>query len=300
MRQIELRHLRYFVAVAEELHFGRAAISLNLSQPPLSKQIRDLETEVGATLLVRTKRRVELTAAGCEFLLYAKDILRMADEAQFRVQKVSTGEFGTLVIGFTGTTIFDLQTIVRIFKQTHPNVEVILHRMVTTDQRNRLKDRSISIGHLIRPLPDSSLDFLPIRIEPFVIALPSGHPVAQHPEPVSISSLVQENFIISPRNAGTTYHDAMMSLCLQGGFVPRIGLETDHVESIPVFVSIGMGVSLVPRSVSNLKIEGVVYKSIDVEKPVVETALAWRKDDRSPIVRSLIECAYRYRLTLID
>ncbi len=268
---------------------------LNLSQPPLSKQIKDLEIEVGATLFSRTKRRVELTFAGHEFLLYAKDILQMADEARARIRKISTGDIGTLAIAFTGTTIFDLQTIVHMFKQLHPGVEIILRRMVTTDQRNSLKDRSIAVGHLILPLPDSSLDFLPIRLDPFVIALPSKHPVAQNSEPVRISSLSQENFIITPRHAGTSYHDAVMSLCLQSGFAPRISLEIDYIESIPAFISLGMGVSLVPRSLTNLKIEGVVYKTIDVEKPVIiETALAWRTDDRSAVVRAFVECAHRY------
>lgn len=295
MRQVELRHLRYFVAVAEKLNFGRAATSLNLSQPPLSKQIKDLETEVGATLFHRTKRRVELTAAGHEFLFYAQDILRMADEAQLRVRQVEAGATGTLIIGFTGTAIFDLQPIVRMFNQSHPDVEVILRRMVTSDQQSGLKDRVISVGHLILPVPDMGLDVLPIRTDLFVVSLPSRHPVAQGFEPVKIASLAQEKFIITPRTAGSSYHDAVMSICLQGGFLPRISLEIDHIESIPAFISIGMGIALVPRSLSNLKVEGVVYKTIDVVRPVMEMALAWRKDDRSPIVRSFIECAYGYR-----
>lgn len=300
MRQLELRHLRYFVAVAENLNFGRAATSLNLSQPPLSKQIKDLETEVGATLFHRTKRRVELTAAGHEFLLYAQDILRMADEARVRVRQVGAGTIGVLTIGFTGTAIFDLQPIVHMFNQSHPGVEVVLRRMVTTDQQNGLKDRSISVGHLILPLPDAGLDVLPIRKDSFVVSLPSTHPVANGVEPVCIASLARENFITTPRTAGTSYHDAVMAICLQGGFVPHVSLEIDHIESIPAFISIGMGIALVPRSLSNLKVEGVVYKNIDVVKPVMETALAWRKDNRCPVVRSLIECASRYRLTLIN
>ena len=295
MVQVELRHLRYFVAVAEELNFGRAAGVLNLSQPPLSKQIKDLEIELGTALFLRTKRHVELTTAGHELLPYAKDILRMAEEARARVRKASAGDVGTLAVGFTGTTIFDLQAIVRMFNQAHPDVEIVLRRMGTTDQRSALKDRSISIGHLILPLPDLSLEVLPIRTDPFVVALPSTHSIAQGTEPINLSSLVRENFIITPRDAGTSYHDAVLSLCLQGGFVPRIGLEMDYIESIPAFISLGMGVSLVPVSLSNIKIQGVVYKTIDAEKPVMETALAWRKDDRSPIVRSFVECAIHYR-----
>ncbi len=295
MRQVELRHLRYFIAVAEKLNFGQAAASLNLSQPPLSKQIKDLETELGATLFHRTKRRVELTAAGREFLLYAQDILRTADEAQFRVRQVEAGTMGTLIIGFTGTAIFDLQPIVRTFNQSHPDVEVILRRMVTSDQQNGLKDRSISVGHLILPLSDTGLDVLPIRRDSFVVSLPATHPIAQGFEPVKVASLAHENFIITPRAAGTSYHDVVMSIFLQGGFLPRVSLEIDHIESIPAFISIGMGVAFVPQSLSNLKVEGVVYKSIDVVKPVMEMALAWRKDDRSPIVRSFIECAFSYQ-----
>lgn len=297
---MELRHLRYFVAVAEELSFGRAAAALNMSQPPLSKQIKDLEREIGATLFERTKRRVEITAAGQDFLLYAKDILRMADEARYRVQQVSTGEIGKLVIGFTGTTMYDLQEILRSFSQLHPNVEVILRRMSTATQLERLKERSISVGNLLLPIRESDLHFLPIRMEPFVIALPSSHPLAQHREPISISRFAEDNFIATPRSAGTSYYDAAMSVCVEGGFVPRISLEMDHSESIAAFVSIGMGVSLVPQSLANLKIEGVVYKRIDVEKPVVVTALAWRNDDRSPVIRSLVECATFYRQTSVD
>ncbi|KPV44348.1 LysR substrate-binding domain-containing protein [Alicyclobacillus ferrooxydans] len=288
---MELRHLRYFVAVAETLHFGQAAKSLNVSQPPLSKQIADLETEVGVSLFHRTKRHVELTKAGREFYEYAKQILNMAEHALTRAQHAARGETGELVIAFTGATIYDLQAIIRKFSAAYPHVEVVLRRLVTSDQVPALMNRSVSIGHLIPPVQSDELRFLPIRKERIMVALPEHHPLADGVTPIKVASLAHETFILTPRNAGMSYYDAMMSCCRRGGFIPRVELEVDHLESIVGFVSIGMGISLVPESLSQFKVQGVVYQPLEDALPAFETALAWREDNDSPIVHTFIAFA---------
>jgi DNA-binding transcriptional LysR family regulator len=201
---MELRHLRYFVAVAEELHFNRAAERLHMAQPPLSQQIKQLETELGVELFHRrTKRQVQLTEAGQVLLQAAYSILAQLDQAVCETQRAGRGETGSLTIGFTSSVVYDvLPAILHQFRQHFPQVDLVLQELTTTQQEEALQNQRIEVGFCHPPIKDTSLVSETIRLEPLVVVLPATHPLATEPT-LSLCSLADEPFISAPSGSGS-------------------------------------------------------------------------------------------------
>lgn len=286
---MELRHLRYFVAVAEELHFGRAAARLQIAQPPLSQQIRQLEDELGVQLFCRTKRTVQLTEAGQVFLEEARELLTQAEHAIETVQRAKRGEIGRLTLGFVGSATYSiLPDVVRAFRRHFPGVKLILHEMTTSEQVAALHEHRIHLGFVRPPLDDEMLLFKTVLQESFVAVLPESHPLATQSQ-VSLRSLSSEPFILFPRHLGSGFYDQIVSLCQQAGFSPQVMQEAIQMQTIVCLVAAELGVALVPASLQNLQRVGVVYKALQESTPIVELAIAWRRDERSPVVHKFLE-----------
>ncbi|NMG05836.1 LysR family transcriptional regulator [Brasilonema sp. UFV-L1] len=286
---MELRHLRYFVAVAEELHFGRAAQRLHMTQQPLSQQIRQLEDELGVLLFHRTKRRVQLTEPGKAFLAEARHILLKATQAVEIVRQVAQGESGRLKVGFSGFATYSvLPKALRIFRERFPRVELELEEMTTTAQVQALQEQQIHLGLMIPPIPDASLTLEPILKEPLVVILPETHPLATQPE-LALSMLANESFILVSRQLEPGYYDQCISLFQQAGFSPKVVQKASQKQTILGLVSAGMGVSLAPASIRNIHRTGVVYITLDTLDVEVELVAVWRQDESLPVLRTFLE-----------
>lgn len=236
---MELRHLRYFVTVAEELHFGRAADRLQMAQPPLSQQIRQLEQELGVQLLYRTKRTVQLTESGRVFLQQARQILAQSEQAIEMAQRASRGEVGRLAIGFVGSATYSILPLaLRTFRRRFPDVHLLLREMTTTEQIEALHDNQIQLGFVRSPLNDAELSVETILQESFVAVLPKDHVLASQDQ-VLLPSLANEPFVFFPRHLGTGFYDQIVDMCQQAGFTPHVAQEAIQMQTI---------VSLVPQN----------------------------------------------------
>ncbi|MBR8837637.1 MAG: LysR family transcriptional regulator [Stigonema ocellatum SAG 48.90 = DSM 106950] len=286
---MELRHLRYFVAVAEELHFGRAAERLHMTQQPLSQQIRQLEEELGVLLFHRTKRRVQLTEPGKAFLGEVRQILQKADHAVEVARLVAKGESGRLKVGFSGFATYSiLPKVLRIFRERFPQVELELEEMTTSAQVQALQDHQIHLGLMIPPVPDATLALELILQEPFVVILPETHYLATQPE-LALSALANESFILVSRHLEPGYYDQCISLFQQAGFSPKVIQKASQKQTILGLVSAGMGVSLAPASIRNIHRTGVLYTALKTPMSQVDLAAVWRQDESSPILRTFLK-----------
>jgi len=285
---MELRHLRYFVAVAEELHFGRAATRLHLAQPPLSRQIRALEDEVGVALLARTNRRVALTEAGRVFLEGARRTLAQADAAVGDARRAARGEIGRLALGFVGTATYDvLPRLLRAFRVASPDVVLELRSLTTGEQVAAFRERRLDIGLLRPPVDDPTLALRTIVREPLLAVLPDTHPLAGYAR-VPLGALADEPFILYRRASGPATHDRIVGACLRAGFSPAIVQETDEMQTMAGLVAGGLGVALMIAPVGAPHSAGVVYRPLEGAAPTWEMALAWRRDNETAVVRAFL------------
>jgi DNA-binding transcriptional LysR family regulator len=282
---MELRHLRSFLAVAEELHFGRAATRLHISQPPLSQQIRRLEDEIGARLFRRTKRRVELTPAGQAFLIEARQTLAGAERAIRAAQRAERGELGELVVGYvTSATYGALPDVIRMFRKRFPEVDLKLQNLRSVQQRHALVDRQIDVG-LVRPqVADPRLSYEALWRESVVVALPANHALTRRTI-VEVSALATEVFVLARPEETVGFHDAVFALCRRAGFTPRVAHGVPDVQAAIALVAAGLGISPVPAAVQGFKRKGVVYRSLRPQTLRIEMGLAWRRDDDSAVVQ---------------
>ncbi len=288
---MELRHLRYFVTVAEELHFGRAAIRLSIVQPSLSQQIQQLEKELGFPLLYRTKRFVELTDAGKVFLVEAKHVLAQVQEAKRAAQRAYRGEMGRLVVGYISSSTYDLlPMMLRVYRERFPEVEVALRELTTQEQVRALEEEYIHLGLLRLPISAPMVNVEIVRQEPIVCVLPEDHPLARHEE-VAVSLLADEPFVLQSSNRGGGYYVQLMKLCLASGFSPNVIQEVTEMHTIVSLVTAGMGVSLVPLSTRNLRSQGVVYRVLEGTTTLTEMAVAWLRNSRSALVTNFLVVA---------
>lgn len=288
---MELRHLRYFVAAAEELHFGRAAARLFIAQPSLSQQIRQLEEELGFPLLQRTKRSVELTDAGKVFLSEAQYVLAQVQEAKRAAQRAYRGEVGRLVVGYISSSTYDLlPMMLRAYRDRFPEVEVALRELTTQEQIRALEEEYIQVGLLRLPISAPMVKVEVVRQEPIVCALPEEHPLASQ-EQIAVSLLAQEPFVLQSRQRGAGYYVQLMKLCLASGFSPNVVQEVTEIHTIVSLVAAGMGISLVPISTRNIRSQGVVYRELEGTTTLTETAVAWRHDTHSAIVQNFLSVA---------
>lgn len=286
---MELRHLRYFVAVAEELHFGRAAVRLHMTQQPLSQQIQQLETELGVLLFHRTKRQVKLTEPGKVFLEEARQILLKADQAVKIVRQVAQGESGFLKVGFSGFATYSiLPKVLRVFRDRFPQVELELEEMTTSAQVQALQEHQIHLGLMIPPVPDATLSLEVILREPLVVILPETHSLASQPE-LALLELAQESFILVSRHLEPGYYDQCISLFQQAGFSPKVIQKASQKQTILGLVSAGMGVSLAPASIRNIHRTGVIYNSLNEPSSEVALAAVWRQDEASLILETFLK-----------
>ncbi len=286
---MELRHLRYFIAVAEELHFGRAAERLRMAQPPLSQQIQKLEGELGFQLFYRTKRRVQLTEAGEVFLEEAQQIFRQLEQAVRVGQQTSRGEMGRLAIGFVSSAAYNvLPPILNQFRQTFPAVNLTLQELTTDQQLQWLREKRIDVGFLRPPIADPAFQVMTILREPLVVAMPEAHALAAQPA-VSLRSLASEPFILFPRPLAVGLYDQIISLCQTADFSPRVVQEAIQMQTIVSLVAAGMGIAIVPVSLQNLQRIGVVYRPLQEPTPEAAIALVWRQQDHSPVVQRFLD-----------
>ena len=287
---MELRHLRYFVTLAKELHFGRAANALHISQPPLSMQIRDLEKEVGVELFSRTKRSVSLTQAGGAFLHEAKNILSRVDHAKTVAVQAARGEVGNLVIGFISVADYNLlPSVLREFRREYPLVSLNLREATTDIQVVDLINGVIDVGFILPPINSASIETRAVLKEPLIVALPEKHLLAKSGKKVSIKNLIDVPFIMTPRQHAPGLYDDILLLCKRHGFAPAIAQEAIQMQTIVSLVSAEMGIALIPKSIENLKRPGVVYREIIEPSPLSEIHIAWNALNDSPAARLFIE-----------
>lgn len=282
------RHLEYYVAVADELHFGRAALRLHVSQPALTQQIRQLEKEVGGSLLDRTTRRVELTQAGVLFLHHAQ---RALDEIALGIRAVgqaAAGETGHLSVGFAGSTTYELMPrLMHEYRRRQPDVTIEIHNeMLTGTQVEALRTGTIDVGFLRPPVSDPELSLINISAEPLVLAISEAHPLAAS-DSISLPDLAAEPFVSYP--SGASVYVTVMTACANAGFRPAVVQEAAETHTLISLVSAGLGVCLLPASVQNLRATGVAYRQLTGDVPRVELCAAWRREDRSPVVASFLE-----------
>jgi DNA-binding transcriptional LysR family regulator len=297
---MELRHLRYFLAVAESLNFSRAAEKLHIAQPPLSQQIQQLEAELGFQLFHRTKRRVQLTAAGESFQREVQQLFQQLEQAIERGQQASRGEVGQLAIGFVSSAAYNvLPPILQRFRQAVPGVVLELQELTTNQQLQLLRQGKIDVG-FVRPPVDQLVDQISgemklgiqskiIFQEPLIVALSTAHPLAQQ-STVEVRSLQFEPFILFPRHLAPGLHDPIISLCQQAGFSPQVVQEAIQMQTIVSLVAAEMGVAIVPSSLQNLQRRGVVYKPFSDPVPTVEIALIWQSSTSPSVEKFLQNC----------
>jgi DNA-binding transcriptional LysR family regulator len=294
---MELRHLRYFVAVAEESHITRAAERLGIQQPPLSQQIQALERELETQLFRRKPRGVELTPAGEALLDEARAILARADEAVAAVKRTARGEAGRIGIGFTSSASFHpfLPRAIRTFREAHPLVALTLEESGTTELVDALRARSLDVAFVRSPVGESDDLFIrPLLEEAMVAALPSGHPLSASRDPLPLAALARDTFILYRRPVGPGLHDAIVAACDRAGFSPTIGQEAPRMLSTLSLVAAGLGVTVVPASMSRLEAEGVAYRPLDASAPLTAPLnLAYRRDEISAAVRRFVALVQR-------
>ncbi len=288
---MELRHLRYFVTVAEELHFGKAAARLYIVQPSLSQQIQQLEEELGLPLLIRTKRSVELTDAGRVFLTEARKVLAQVQEAKRAAQRAYRGEIGRLVVGYISSSTYDLLPMMLSgYRERFPEIDVALRELTTQEQVRALEEETIQVGLLRLPINDPTIDVEVVRREPIVCVLPEGHPLALH-ERIAMPLLAHEPFVLQARQRGGGYYAQLTNLCLTSGFSPNVIQEVTEMHTIVSLVAAGMGVSLVPLSMKNIRSQGVVYHELEGTTILTEMAVAWLRNSHSTIVQNFLQVA---------
>ena len=289
---MDLRHLRYFVTVAEELHFGRAARKLHISQPPLSMQIRALENELGVTLLNRTQRHVELTQAGTALLGEARHILSRVEQAVLTTRRASRGEIGELAIGFISVADYNvLPVVLREFRRRFPLVKLTLRESTTDAQLRDLLERRIDAGFVLPPINEPALESVSILREPLIAALPAKHPLARQRGKIALEKLREAPFILFPRPHAPGLYDDVVSCCKAAGFSPRVEQEAIQMQTIVSLVSAELGVALIPASLTNLQRTGVTYKHLQGGTPFTEIHLAWRRGDDLPVLRVFLDVA---------
>ncbi|MBC8727976.1 LysR family transcriptional regulator [Paraburkholderia sp. UCT2] len=309
----DLRQLRYFVTVAEEKHFGRAAARLSMTQPPLSQAIRALEQTLGVELFARTKRSVELTAVGADLLPEVQRLLAAAEGLRPLAQSLARGEAGVLSLAFVSTADYGLlPLLLRDFGARHPRVRLELTEATSDVQVEELVAGRIDAGLVIAPLPSrhaAQLSWLPIAREPLVIAMSTEmaqglrgsvnangkgsaaeDPAAEWLDmPVSLRDVADAPLVIFPRRLAPGFYDIIMDCYGVAGLAPRIGQEAIQMQTIVSLVSAGMGVALVPQSLRNLRRTGVVYRPLSESVPAIETGLVWRSDEVSPVLAGFID-----------
>ncbi|MFD1702878.1 LysR family transcriptional regulator [Methylopila henanensis] len=278
----EFTHLRCFVAVAEELHFGRAARRLNMTQPPLSRQIQLLEHLLEARLFERSHRRVALTSSGRTFLPEARRLLSLAEGAAMSIRRVSEGDAGAVTIGFTAASGYGfLPDVFQRLKRRLPGVDVALREAVTSAQLDALANGRIDIGLVRPPVRHAGLEFRIVLREPMIVALPPDHRLADR-DAVDLAELGGDPLISYSPFEARYFHDLTLRLFSAAGAQPTIAQHVSQIHSVLALVRIGLGVALVPEAARQLHFEGVAYREIAQAGETAELGAVWRRDNENP------------------
>jgi len=287
---VELRHLRYFHAVAEEGSFSRAAERLHVSQPPLSLHVKALEDELGVRLFDRSNRGATLTPAGRVFYDETRGVLRRLDHAKLKAQHAGRGEVGTLSVGFVSIAGFGfLPPALKRFRERYPNVDVQLHELTTDAQIRELRAGRLDLGIGLGPVDEAGLTFEPFSRESLLLAAPVRHPLVPRSGPVTLKTLSNEQFIIPPRDVAPGLYDLIISLCRANGFAPKITQHARQMQTVIGLVASGMGIALVPASVGNLGRRGVQYREVKGATGSVELGLLSVNEGESPVAARFVE-----------
>ena len=289
----ELWQLRYFIAVAEHLHFGRAAQSLHISQPPLSRAVRALEQRLGVALFVRTRRRVELTPEGTRLLERARQLIDQLERAVQELQAMASGAQGRLRIGFVSLADFGvLPGLLKAYKASHPGVELALREMLSPEQAAALAAGTLEFGLLLPPAGEA-LEHVVVQRERFVVALPLRHRLAAQRGKVAMRSLAGERFVMVPRGIAPGLYDIVSGLAARAGFTLNVAQEAIQMQTVVSLVSSGLGAAIVPACLANLGRKGVAYRPILDRHPSLELWLAWRPGTLTSAGRDFVALARR-------
>lgn len=281
---MELRHFRYFVAVAEELHFGRAAQRLHIAQPPLSQQIKALEDELGVELLLRNRRRVELTEPGKAFLEEARLTLAQAAKAERVAREARQGIRGRIEVAFVTSASYSiLPGVIRAFRSAYPGVDLGLNEMIPARQLQALETGDINAGLLRPPVPNTCLSLQTILAEPLVAALPAGHRLSGE-RTIDLAMLAEEAFVLFPRSHGPGIYDVIMKTCHAAGFTPHVEYAPNEMQAILAYVAGGLGLSLVPGSLAGIHPAAIRYRPLAGDGTCLELALVWNGRSPSPVL----------------
>ncbi|HEU0150140.1 MAG TPA: LysR family transcriptional regulator [Bradyrhizobium sp.] len=289
---MDLRKLRYFMAVAEELHFGRAARRLRMSQPPLSIQIRALEDELGTSLFVRDRRNVALTDAGRVLQAEGRSMLRQVDQVRTAVQRAGRGETGRLSIGFITPVEYNvLPGLLGEFRLRYPAVSLTLREVMSDQQLAELESGLLDVGLLTAPVDRPTLEHHVVWRERLIVAIPAAHELARSTSPISIRRLAERPFVMFPRSIAPVLYDDILQFCRDAGFSMRIAQEAPQSQTIVSLVSAGLGLAILPDSIRGLRRTGVAYRAFREQSPSVETVVAYNKHRPSPAVENFVRFA---------
>jgi DNA-binding transcriptional LysR family regulator len=300
MQYVELRHLRYFTAVAENGGFGRAAQLLHVAQSAISEQIRDLESELGAALFDRNNRTIRLTREGELFLVDAQAVLALASKAAANVQKSLHGEIGTLTIGFfVGGTGKFFPAIIKEFKLRFPQVQVSVVEMAPAMQHQALQAGSIDIGFTrgLQPAQAGTLRSEHFLTERLYVALPRSHPLAKRRR-ISMRELAGERFVLNDRNYSPPVFDKVITLCTEAGFSPQIGATGTVSSGVLALVEAGEGLAILPGGSQRLSTEEVIFVPIADRAAFVDMVIAWSPQHEGPVLRSFLDLARKVKKNL--
>jgi DNA-binding transcriptional LysR family regulator len=283
--------LECFVALAEELHFHRAAERCHVSQPAMSQQVRNLERELGVQLAHRTKRTVVLTPAGEVFLREARKTLRQLDLAVLLAQRTDRGEIGQLTVGVTSPALYVLfPEAARLFRAALPRVGMIVRELTTAEQEKALRAGDIDVGLIHPPLDDTGLRAEEVARAPFHLALPTAHPLARSGS-VELAELAGQRFVIFPRQIAPQLYDTIISMCQDAGFSLEIAMEAYPAQSIIALVSSGVGLGFIAGEMQRLNRPGVAYRPLRGAGPQLSVGVAHHPDGVSPAVEAFVDAA---------
>lgn len=286
---MELRQLRYFVAVAEERHFSRAARRLHLSQPPLSLQIRQLEEKIGVKLFERSTRRVDLTDAGRTLLTRARAILAAAEEARGAARETTLGLQGMLEVGFVSSaTLSLLPPALRLFRERFGGVGLELRELTSAQQTEALHEGDIRVGLVRLPLEAPGIEIEAVLEEPLLVAIPSGHPLEKL-DRVPVEEMVDYPLVFFSRQLVPGFHAQIVELFGSVGAVPTVAQYAVHLQTIVGLVAGGLGLAILPGSATRVRREGVTYRPLDAPGATSWLGLAWRREDQSELARNFVQ-----------
>ncbi|PTM51912.1 LysR family transcriptional regulator [Phreatobacter oligotrophus] len=288
----DLGQLRCFVAVADELHFGRAAMRLNMTQPPLSRQIQILERILDVQLIERSSRSVKLTPAGQSFLPEARHILGLAESSALLVKRVARGRAGSLKLGFTAASAYSyLPSLIAACRSELPDVALSLKEMVSGDQLKRLLAGEIDVGLMRPPMPPVGFRSFRVIAEPMLVALPRNHPRARQAS-VTLEQLAADPFIMYAPYESRYFHDLVVEILARGGLSPNYVQYLAQIHSILALVHAGVGIAIVPQAADNLQFRNVVLRPIASQKPALaELYMVWREQSTNPAIPILLDVA---------